>query len=55
MNISTHGLKWQLIIIGKGVMLRKDVGYEGKRSKNLLKVKKFFDAEYTVVDCDVSP
>jgi DNA ligase 1 len=39
----------------EGVMLRKDVGYEGKRSKNLLKVKKFFDAEYTVVDCDVSP
>ena len=27
-------------------MLRKDVSYEGKRSKNLLKVKKFFDAEY---------
>ena len=39
----------------EGFMLRKDVGYEGKRSKNLLKVKKFFDAEYTVVDCDVSP
>ena len=38
----------------EGFMLRKDVGYEGKRSKNLLKVKKFFDAEYTVVDCDVS-
>ena len=39
----------------EGVMLRKDTFYEGKRSKNLLKVKKFFDAEYTVVDCDVSP
>ena len=39
----------------EGFMLRKDVGYEGKRSKNLLKVKKFFDAEYKVVDCDVSP
>ena len=39
----------------EGVMLRKDVGYEGKRSKNLLKVKKFFDAEYTVVDCDFGP
>ena len=37
----------------EGVMLRKDVGYEGKRSKNLLKVKKFFDAEYKVVDYDV--
>ena len=39
----------------EGFMLRKDTFYEGKRSKNLLKVKKFFDAEYTVVDCDVSP
>jgi len=34
-------------------MLRKDVLYEGKRSKNLLKVKKFFDAEYKVVGFDV--
>ena len=32
----------------EGVMLRKDVGYEGKRSKNLLKCKKFFDEEYIV-------
>ena len=39
----------------EGLMLRKDVGYEGKRTKNLVKVKSFFDAEYTVVDCDVSP
>jgi len=39
----------------EGFMLRKDVGYEGKRGKNLLKVKKFFDAEYKVVDCDVAP
>ena len=39
----------------EGFMLRKDVGYEGKRSKNLLKVKKFHDAEYKVVDCDVAP
>jgi DNA ligase-1 len=31
-------------------MIRKDVGYEGKRSKNLQKVKKFYDAEYVVVD-----
>ena len=38
----------------EGFMLRKDVAYEGKRTKNLLKVKKFHDAEYTVVDCDVS-
>jgi len=37
----------------EGFMLRKDTEYEGKRSKNLLKVKKFFDAEYTVVDAEV--
>ena len=34
----------------EGFMLRKNVGYEGKRSKNLVKVKKFFDAEYKVID-----
>lgn len=34
----------------EGIMLRKDCGYEGKRSKNLLKVKKFYDAEYKVID-----
>ena len=34
--------KWE------GLMIRKNVGYEGKRSKNLLKVKKFYDAEYIV-------
>jgi len=39
--------KWE------GFMVRKDVGYEGKRSKNLQKVKKFYDAEYKVVDFDV--
>tara|TARA_R110000803_G_scaffold209838_1_gene280183 strand:+ start:50 stop:1315 length:1266 start_codon:yes stop_codon:yes gene_type:complete len=37
----------------EGFMLRKDAGYEGKRSKNLLKVKKFFDAEYKVIDFDI--
>ena len=36
----------------EGFMLRKDVSYEGKRTKNLLKVKKFYDAEYVVVDYD---
>jgi DNA ligase-1 len=29
-----------------------DCEYEGKRSKNLLKVKKFHDAEYKVIDCE---
>ena len=36
----------------EGFMLRKDTFYEGKRSKNLLKVKKFHDAEYTVTAVD---
>jgi len=36
----------------EGLMLRKDVGYEGKRTKDLLKVKKFFDAEYVVIDME---
>lgn len=32
----------------EGIMLRKNTRYQGKRSKNLLKVKKFSDAEYVV-------
>ena len=36
----------------EGVMLRKNCGYEGKRSQNLLKVKKFYDAEYVVESID---
>jgi len=34
-------------------MLRKNVGYEGKRTKNLVKVKSFYDAEYKVIDFDI--
>ena len=37
----------------EGLMLRKDVGYEGKRTKNLVKVKSFYDAEYEVLGFDV--
>ena len=37
----------------EGFMLRKDTEYEGKRSKNLLKVKTFYDAEYEVLGWDV--
>ena len=37
----------------EGFMLRKNVGYEGKRTKNLVKVKKFFDDEYKVIDFDI--
>jgi len=36
----------------EGLMLRKNVSYEGKRTKNLLKVKSFLDEEYEVVDMD---
>ena len=37
----------------EGFMIRKDVTYEGKRTKNLLKVKKFHDAEYEVLGWDI--
>lgn len=33
----------------EGLIIRKNVGYEGKRSKNMMKVKKFKDAEYKVL------
>lgn len=51
-----HFDKWGQIATDnkwEGFMLRKDVSYEGKRTKNLLKVKKFYDAEYEVIDFDV--
>ena len=50
-----HFDKWGQIATDnnwEGFMIRKDVSYEGKRTKNLLKVKKFYDAEYVVVDYD---
>jgi DNA ligase-1 len=40
--------KWE------GLILRKDCGYEGKRSNNMLKVKEFIDAEYKVLDIKTS-
>jgi DNA ligase-1 len=33
----------------EGIMLRKNAGYKGKRSNDLLKVKTFMDAEYEVL------
>jgi len=36
----------------EGLMLRKNSPYCGKRNKDLLKVKKFHDAEYKVVDLE---
>jgi DNA ligase-1 len=38
----------------EGVMLRKNIGYEGKRTKHLLKVKKFHDDEYIVTGIESS-
>jgi DNA ligase-1 len=38
----------------EGGMIRKNVGYEGKRSKNLLKVKVMQDEEYVVIDAEYS-
>lgn len=33
----------------EGLMLRKDAPYQGKRSSDIMKVKKFHDAEYVVI------
>ncbi len=33
----------------EGLIIREDLGYEGKRSRHMLKVKAFFDAEFTVL------
>lgn len=39
----------------EGIILRRDFAYEGKRSKNMLKVKQFQDAEYIVEDIISEP
>jgi len=39
----------------EGIMLRKDTGYKGKRSNDLLKVKKMNDDEYVVEDVEFGP
>ena len=39
----------------EGLMMRKDAGYKGKRSNDILKLKKFHDAEYKVLDIEVGP
>ena len=44
---------WQKKVLNngwEGLIARKDVPYEGKRSRNLLKYKNFSDAEYVVKD-----
>ena len=39
----------------EGLMLRKNSTYKGKRSNDILKVKTFFDEEYTVTDIETGP
>jgi len=39
----------------EGIMIRKNVPYQGKRTSNLLKVKKFYDAEYVVKEAHMGP
>jgi DNA ligase-1 len=39
----------------EGLMLRADTPYKGKRSKDLLKFKSFFDDEYEVFDTETGP
>lgn len=39
----------------EGLILRENVGYVGKKCKHVLKVKEFFDDEYTVVRCESGP
>lgn len=36
----------------EGLMLRKNTTYQGKRSNDILKVKKFHDAEYEVIETE---
>ena len=56
LNDDEHFATWTKLAADnnwEGFMVRKNVAYEGKRSKNLLKVKKFYDAEYEVLDYDI--
>jgi DNA ligase-1 len=39
----------------EGLIVRRNVVYEGKRGKNMLKCKTFKDAEYVVLDTEVGP
>ena len=39
----------------EGLIIRKDTTYKGKRSNDMLKVKKFFDAEYEVLGIEIGP
>lgn len=39
----------------EGLVIRRNIPYEGKRSNNMLKVKEFSDAEYIVKDAEFGP
>jgi DNA ligase-1 len=39
----------------EGLIIRADAPYKGKRSKDLLKYKSFYDDEYSVVDVEFGP
>jgi|JI9StandDraft_1071089.scaffolds.fasta_scaffold10513_4 DNA ligase-1 len=39
----------------EGLIARRNVGYEGKRTRNMLKLKDFYDAEYVVQDLIMAP
>jgi DNA ligase-1 len=57
MNDETFGeLTGQAASLGwEGIMIRRDVTYVGKRSRDLLKVKKFYDDEYVVLEAHMGP
>jgi DNA ligase-1 len=48
-DINSYPEEWE------GLILRNDCGYEGKRTANLLKVKKFLDDEFKVIDIETGP
>ncbi len=37
----------------EGILIRKDTGYEGKRSNNMVKIKQFSDAEFKCIDMTI--
>jgi DNA ligase-1 len=39
----------------EGLILRKNASYKGKRSKDILKVKKFYDDEYVIKSVTMGP
>ena len=39
----------------EGLMIRRDVPYEGRRTNDLLKVKDFLDDEFEVIDYEIGP